>query len=94
VADELTSKTAKKKRRHPVARVKGCWGADEDERLVRCFGLPGPPGTWLASSLCRLAGVRAGSAGLVCVSGGFAPSSETCRRAGWSASMARATGAP
>lgn len=32
--DRLTP--TKKKRRHPVARVKGCWGADEDERLVRC----------------------------------------------------------
>ena len=31
--DRLTP--TKKKRRHPVARVKGCWGADEDERLVR-----------------------------------------------------------
>ena len=30
------SGSAKKKRRHPVARLKGNWQPDEDERLIAC----------------------------------------------------------
>ncbi len=36
ISKDVRRGPVKPRRRHPVARVKGCWQAEEDDLLVRC----------------------------------------------------------